>query len=41
MEGSLECLPGEDIQAVKEGFKSYLLKSGTTGCLAQGESSPN
>jgi len=27
MEGSLECLPGEDIQEVKEGFKSFLLKT--------------
>lgn len=28
LEGSIECLPGEDIEKVKEGFKNYLLKWG-------------
>jgi acetylornithine deacetylase len=27
MEGTLECLPGEDIQAVTEGFRRYVLKA--------------
>jgi len=26
LEGSIECLPGEDIQVVKEGFKKYLME---------------
>jgi acetylornithine deacetylase len=26
MEGTIECLPGEDIQEVKEKFKSYLME---------------
>jgi acetylornithine deacetylase len=26
MEGSLECLPGEDIQQVREAFRAYLLQ---------------